>query len=99
MQSWTEKFPHLRGAVVTFVVTRKIEGFARPHPRNPNLYKRSKLKLKLRDQSLFKILQTLSVKTPHLGSDDKSDDTLEGPTLQTMGQKGGELWLTDPLTR
>jgi hypothetical protein len=99
MQSWTEKFPHLRGAVVNFVVTRKIEGFARPSLQNPNLYKGSKLQVKLRGQSLFKILQTLSVETPHLGSDDKSDDTLEAPTLQTMGQKGGELWLIRLLSR
>jgi hypothetical protein len=99
MPFWTEKSPHLRGAVVNFVVTRKIERFARPHLQNPNLYKGSKLQLQLRGQSLFKILQTLSVKTPHLGSDDKSDDTLEAPTLQTMGQKGGELWLTKPLSR
>jgi hypothetical protein len=95
MPFWTEKSPHLRGAVVNFVVTRKIEGFARPHLRNPDLYKGSKLQLQLRGQSLFKILQALSVKTPHLGS----DDTLEAPTLQTMGQKGGELWLTNPLSR
>jgi hypothetical protein len=82
MPFWTEKSPHLRGAVVNFVVTRKIEGSARPHLRNPDLYKESKLQVKLRGQSLFKILQTLSVKTPHLGSDDKSDDSLGTPALE-----------------
>jgi hypothetical protein len=84
MPFWTEKSPHLRGTVVNFVVTRKIEGFARPHQRNPDLYKGSKLQPKLWAQSLFKILQTLSVKTPHLGS----DDTLGGGGAG-RGSRGG----------
>jgi hypothetical protein len=99
MSLWTEKSPHFLGTVTNFVATLKIGGFARPHLRNPNLYKGSKLQVKLRGQSLFQILQTGSVKSPHLGSGDKSGDTLEAPTLQTMGQKGGELWLTKPLSR
>jgi hypothetical protein len=79
---WTEKSPHLRGAVTNFVATCKIGGFARPHLRNPNLYKGSRLQVKPRGQSLFQILQTLSVKLPHLEGGDKSGDTLEAPTLE-----------------
>jgi len=83
---WTEKSPHLRGAVTNFVATLKIGGSARPHLRNPNLYKGSKLQVKLRGQSLFQILQTLSVKTPHSEGGDKTGDSLGAPTLE-----GGEI--------
>jgi hypothetical protein len=87
MLLWTEKSPHLRGAVTNFVATLKIGGFARPHLQNPNSYKGSKLPLKLRGQSLFQILQTLSVKTPHSEGGDKTGDTLEAPTLEGGGDQ------------
>ncbi len=83
MRFWTEKSPSLRATVVNFVVTRKIGGFARPHEQDPNLYRDRKLQLQLSVLALFKILQTLSVKNPHLEGDDKSDDTL-GASPQTM---------------
>jgi hypothetical protein len=85
MPFWTEKSPRFWGAVTTFVATCKIGGFARPHLRNPNLYKGSKLQVKLRGQSLFQILQTLSVKTPHLEGGDKSGDSLGAPTPSGYG--------------
>ncbi len=87
MRFWTEKSHQLRGAVVNFVVTRKIEGFRVSGLQDQNLYRDRKLQLQLRPLSDFKIFQTLSVKTPHLGSDDKSDDTL-GASPQT--KRGGE---------
>jgi hypothetical protein len=86
MLLWTEKSPHSLGAVTTFVATLKIGGFARPHLRNPNLYKGSKLQVKLRGQSLFQILQTLSIKLPHLEGGDKTGDSLGAPTLEGGGE-------------
>jgi len=82
MSFWTEKSPHFLGTVTNFVATLKIGRSARPHLQNPNLYKGSKLQVKLRGQSLFKILQTLSVKTPHLECGDKTGDSLGAPTLE-----------------
>jgi len=87
MQFWTEKSPHFLGTVTNFVATLKIGGFARPHLRNPNLYKGSKLQLQLRGQSLFQILQTLYVKTPHLEGGDKTGDSLGAPTLEGGGDQ------------
>jgi hypothetical protein len=86
MLLWTEKSPHFLGAVTTFVATLKIGGSARPHLRNPSSYKGSKLQLKLRGQSLFQILQTLSVKNPHLEGGDKSGDTWGLPPLRLWGR-------------
>jgi hypothetical protein len=86
MLLWTKKSPHLRGAVTNFVATLKIGGSARPHLRNPNLYRGSKLGVKLRGQSLFQILQALSVKTPHLEGGDKTGDNLGAPTLEGGGR-------------
>jgi hypothetical protein len=92
MPFWTEKSPHSLGAVTNFVATLKIGGFARPHLQNPNLYKGSKLQVKLRGQSLFQILQTLSVKLPHLEGGDKSGDSLGAPTPRLGGREEVKAW-------